>query len=598
MKTGRPRDPLTPYRVRERVMGKYRYAATQAYMLNEETGRTDRRIVLWGRLTEDNTFLPNQEFMLLAPAERDKLIFPADWDLSEITKLPSQRGRGRPAYENADQDLLYGAVWFADQVVKQLDIDRDLLEVFGGNREKMLDVVSLAIYLCVTGEPFSHMADWQDLEWYPAVRRLTPGSITRLMQTITEEDRLRFTGLRRKRLGKNNVCAVDSTTRGSCGKSLPDVAVGPDKKTPLKVPQTTEAVVYSLSSHEPLYYRTFPGNMPDSKTLRTILKDLRDAGYKAMILVTDRGYEGVRNLEMCILCHQKLITAAKVRQKKILERIRDIGDFGSKPPGMEWIAEEEVFARQYELAISLKGRGGRIVKADKARLNLYFDPVARGREQAAFQNLLDAQKCGIEECMADGIPIADEECISYAFYRLKRDKETKLVESFELDENKVKAAQECFGFFANFTLGIDYTAAEALHTYGLRDEQEKYFHSMKSRIDCDMQRSWSEKARRGCRFVEFIALIIISRIRHVWTTSESLRKTFSYIHAMILTMRQIHLYEHTGKEKQISMFLKKQILICAEFNLQIPAGCEPEYASLEIRPTKKRGRPKKQDATH
>ncbi|HRW43019.1 MAG TPA: hypothetical protein P5193_15815, partial [Microthrixaceae bacterium] len=44
-----------------------------------------------------------------------------------------------------------------------------------------------------------------------------------------------------------------------------------------------------LDSHMPIYYRTFPGNIPDSRSVETILTDLNHAGFPKVILVTDRG---------------------------------------------------------------------------------------------------------------------------------------------------------------------------------------------------------------------------------------------------------------------------------------------------------------------
>ena len=106
--------------------------------------------------------------------------------------------------------------------------------------------------------------------------------------------------------------------------------------------------------------------------------------------------------------------------------------------------------------------------------------------------------------------------------------------------------------------------------YSLRDEQEKYFYSIKTRIDCDLQRNWSERARRGARFVEFVALILISRIVHRWKTSETFSKTFRYVYAQIIAMQQIHLVEQTGKDKFITPFLEKQALICREHGIVVP----------------------------
>ena len=64
----------------------------------------------------------------------------------------------------------------------------------------------------------------------------------------------------------------------------------------------------------PGYYRTFQGNIPDSRSLQTNLADLQQAGFEDIILVTDRGYESLRNLESYIAKGQAMNTKAVLEQ--------------------------------------------------------------------------------------------------------------------------------------------------------------------------------------------------------------------------------------------------------------------------------------------
>lgn len=50
----------------------------------------------------------------------------------------------------------------------------------------------------------------------------------------------------------------------------------------------------------------------------TLLRDLNQAGFKDIILITDRGYETIRNLEMYIDKGQRVIMGAKAGQGPIL----------------------------------------------------------------------------------------------------------------------------------------------------------------------------------------------------------------------------------------------------------------------------------------
>lgn len=73
--------------------------------------------------------------------------------------------------------------------------------------------------------------------------------------------------LRAARTKDGDLCAVDSTTRSAYGSSLADIKWGKNKER-LPLDQTTEVVVYDLNTHMLIYYRTFPGNIPDSNHLR------------------------------------------------------------------------------------------------------------------------------------------------------------------------------------------------------------------------------------------------------------------------------------------------------------------------------------------
>jgi transposase len=124
-----------------------------------------------------------------------------------------------------------------------------------------------------------------------------------------------FLRLRSARLNENELCAVDSTSRTAYGDSLIDIRWGKNKEN-LPLAQTNEVVGYSLSAHMPIYYRMFPGNMPDCSSLDVILSDLSFAGFKNLVFITDRGYETIANLEKMINTEHSLIMCAKTGKRK------------------------------------------------------------------------------------------------------------------------------------------------------------------------------------------------------------------------------------------------------------------------------------------
>jgi len=276
---GRPVDPDAQYRVKLHINNGYTYASTQPPYTDPGTGKKKYRRVHWGTVDENNKFTPGSPFFLASPEERARLIFPEDWDMSEAQKLTGLRSPGRPAYVGNDQSRFYGDIWLLEQIAAKTGIRQDLEVVFDGNREIVDDILTLAMFPYLTTFNYSRVARWQKVAAAPSSRELTPKAITLLTQSITEQHRMDLLRLRAAKLGKDELCAVDSTSRSAYGWSLADIRWGKNRER-LPLAQTMEVVVYTLTSHMPVYYRTFPGNMPDSRSLETILTDLEHAGFK------------------------------------------------------------------------------------------------------------------------------------------------------------------------------------------------------------------------------------------------------------------------------------------------------------------------------
>lgn len=221
---------------------------------------------------------------------------------------------------------MYGPSWFLDNVARETGLLSDLTKVFCGNLEKVYNVLTLAYYLFLDNRTYAHIEKWQREVKTPSVHTLTCSSITRLAQGITEQNRMDLFRLRAKRMSKDEYCAVDSMSVSTYGFHLVDIRWGHNKEhLPLK--QTLEVIVYSLTSHLPFYYLELPGNEPDSRTLEMIMTELEHAGFRNIFLITDRGYESLKNLEVCIAKGQKLITSVKCGQGEPLKAITPfVGD--------------------------------------------------------------------------------------------------------------------------------------------------------------------------------------------------------------------------------------------------------------------------------
>ena len=584
-------DPDAPYRVAIHVDKGYRYASTQPAIVDPNTGKRSYRRIHWGTVDDNNRFVPGKAYLFAPIEERSKLIFPEGWDLSEIEKLSGNRRRGRPVIESQDENRLYGDIWLLEQIAEATGIRADLLKVFGGNREMTDAVMTLAMYLLCGKDTYHQMASWQRVAKAPYTKPLTSPYITMLTQKITEQNRMDLLRLRAARLKNNELCAVDSTSRSAWGDSLSDIRYGKNKDH-LPLAQTLEVVVYTLSGHMPVYYRTFAGNTPDSRSLETILHDLDHAGFKDVILITDRGYESIRNLEIYIDRKQPMIMGTKVGQKHVRKEIDAFGTFDHHPEEMEIDPKERIYYKQYDLEYQTEGRRDNIKRADRLKLNLYFDPMRRSSELIDLDVAIKAQKGSLDKLLKDQLPLDDDVTIkkAYCYFKLDYNETTRLLKGFSLDEKKVDRKKREAGFFANTTLQIDADPMAAQHHYRLRDEQEKYFRMMKGLMGADRQRNWSESGKTGRLFILFVAQILGCYLGNIRKTK--LNEDFDSIADVLGEMRPIRYIEHPNTKGFITPFIGRQVDICEAFDFDIPEGCAPEYV---VRKTNKgkRGRPRK-----
>ena len=588
----RPVNPEAQYRVKPHATHGYTYASTRRPCINPDTGEKTYPYIHWGTVDDDMKFIPGSPFFQASPEERSKLIFPESWDMSEAKLITGLRTPGRPEYNGEDQNRFYGDIWLLEQITTVTGIRKDLESVFAGNREIVNDILTLAMFPYLTKFNYSRVARWQKVAAAPSMRELTPKAITLLTQSITEQHRMDLLRLRAARLGKDELCAVDSTSRSAYGWSLADIRWGKNRER-LPLEQTSEVVVYTLSSHMPVYYRTFPGNMPDSRSLDSIFADLEHAGFKDLVLITDRGYESLRNLEKYILRGQSMVMCAKTGQKRIADVIRGLGEFGTRPEEMQVDPEAMVYHKQYDIDYEVEGTRHATKRSDRLKLNLYFDPVRRGLELMELDIALSFQETALAGLLESKEPLGDDAWIKreFCYYKVIYNPATRAVESYDRNENKISKARSLSGFFAVMTHGVDYDAMAAFRAYRLRDEQEKYFQQMKDQMVSDRQRNWSEEGKTGRLFILFVSLILSSYVRHIWKSTR-LHELFPSSLDVVDEMRPIRLIEHTNRTKVITPFVGAQVDICAAFDFEIPEGCAPAYVSRQKQP-RKRGRPPK-----
>ena len=456
----------------------HRYASTQPFTRDPVTGKKKYSRVHWGRVTEDLKFLPNFKFEN-SPKIWATLDFPSEWDISEVKKLEKhnkdhQPKVGRPAYDGDDLNRQYGDIWLLEQVAEKVHLYKDLLSVFDGNREMVNDVLTLAIFPYITEFNFNRVERWQRIAKAPSDRVLSPTAVTLLTQSLTEQNRMDLFRRRIGRLKNDDMVAIDSTSKSSYGDSLSFIRWGKNKEG-IKLPQTNEVVVYSLKTHMPIYYRSFPGNMTDSRTLTMIYKDLEDAGFKDIPVITDRGYEKIETLETHIRKNRPLIMCTKTSQRIVSSVIDSLGvmETGLRPDCMELDIEEGLYCYQCDVPYDMVSKHGKVKPTRELKLNLYLDSVRRSRECMKVESDIELQRLALVQALEDALVVSDEDTFrsEFSYYHLILDKDTGRLTGYAVNSTKVSKTIRLSGYIAIISLKVGGDAKAIWRFYKLRDEQ-------------------------------------------------------------------------------------------------------------------------------
>lgn len=565
MKRGRPTKVETPFKIIIHNNGGRRYASTKVAILSPN-GKKVFRHKHWGVIDENDKFTPNQTFLMTPSDERDKLMFPDNIDLTSIAGVTNVKV-DTPLFEPGYKDRQFGPTWFLDKVADVTGTKADLLKVFNGNEELVREILTLAYFPFVDNLSYSHLSQWQEEVRSPTRISLTSKRITLLTQAITAQNRLDFFKCRAARVDKEEYCAVDSTSISTYGFNLVDIRWGRNKEH-LPLQQFVEVVVYSLTSHMPIFYIELPGNIPDCVTIEMILHKLEEAGFHNLVIITDRGYDSLKNIELYISKRQKVITCVKTGQGDVFKKIQKIDLSQGIPSGMEYDPDTEIYYKQYNCKHTVKDSNGEEIESDNLRVNIFFSVQGRANMLRNYQNEVSNQTEIAEKLIKENKDV--KKSLSTQLNLLELEIKDKKLLSYTIKEKPRQKLLATAGFFASKTIGLEITPLEAMCNYGMRDEQEKCFQLKKSPLHQDRIRAWTETSKHGRTFICFVGLILASYVRHIWIKDDYLKKKYGSTEDILGQMRTIRCFEHDDQITFITPFIGDQVEICKAFGFELP----------------------------
>ncbi|MCL2889549.1 MAG: IS1634 family transposase [Eggerthellaceae bacterium] len=523
----------------------YAYEAT--YVWNKEKQQSRAKRTLIGRVNpETGEVTPTDGRMKRASAEKPK-------------KQPPKQGP-EPLPEH--RRLFYGATYLLDMIGEKTGVAEDLRRCFPNEYEQIL---SIAYYLLLEDKnPLYRFEKWSSTHRHPFEKDITSQRSSELFMGITEDAVQKFFRLQGRRRMDDEHWAYDTTSFSSFSETLKQVQYGYNKEDD-RLPQFNLALVFGQRSGLPFYYRKLAGNIPDVKTVKTLLSDFEGIGLRKVKLVMDKGFFSIDNINGLMKERLKFLISVKTSLslvRKELDRVYD--DFRTF----------EHYNEDYQLysttvtcdwAYSQKRhyKGDTLEGKRRVYIHLYYNIDRAAEDQKNF----DRRLMGLKQEILSGKRVPEHEG-QYKKYFLIKETPVRGIR-VTVNEDAVTKAKRYYGFFAllsNEKMG----SIEALELYRNKDVTEKAFGDLKERLNMRRTLVSSEQGLNGKLFVEFIALIYLSYLKKQMQQAH-LFKDYTMT-GLLDKLDVIECFLHPGHKLHIGEILEKQKLIYAALDIPPPSS--------------------------
>ena len=389
----------------------------------------------------------------------------------------------------------YGVYAVFRGIVEELALDKLIRKHFPEKADEILTVMQ---YMLCEGNIMYYLPDWQEEKMNSMQELLTSSELSRLFAGIDGNARIAFFNdwIRRKKM--KEYIAYDVTSISRCGKGMLNAEWGYNRDKE-KLPQINLGMYYGEESMLPLYYRIYPGSIPDKAHLRYMAEDTGLLSCRKVKFVMDRGFYSADNLNYLTGRNCRFIIALPGHLKycrKLIAKHRN-----------EIVNHSECYlgtGMPYGKAYEVNELGFRM------KVHVYYDP-----EKAAIDGTnLHAEIAKMEKELSE-MEEPPSKTLQYDryFYINRSSKDGSL--AFRRNPSAIDKALDQCGFFLIAETDFTKTTAEILEIYRRRDVIEKSFDSLKN--DLDMRRLYvhSDETAEGKAFVAFLALIVRSRMQNL-----------------------------------------------------------------------------------
>lgn len=458
--------------------------------------------------------------------------------------------------------LYYGATYLLKCFAENLGVEQDLRVCFPDTYKQLL---SVAFYLILEeSTPLYRFEKWHQTHKHPYGEDITSPRSSELFSGITDAQINAFFRLQGRRRVEEEYWAYDSTSISSYSETLKQIQYGLNKEND-KLPQLNLLMVFGEQSGIPFYYRKLAGNIPDSKTVKHLLKELDILNFGKTKFVMDRGFYSEANINSMYKEHIKFLVGVRISLKIVSEQLDkvydDIRSFQNFAPDIRTYGVTVPVEWNYSLERPYKGD----VIREKRRmyLHLYYNLDRGAEDEAAF----DQKIAGLLQELKEDKRIKSHEPDYEKYFEVKRTPKRGI--TVYVKEDALRKKRRCFGYFALIS-NEKMDVFTALHVYRMKDIVEKGFGNIKERLNMRRLLVSSERSLSGKIFVEFIALILISHLNQKMK-EKNLYKNYT-MGQLLDKLDVIECFEDPGYSLRIGELLTSQKELYEKLDVKIPTS--------------------------
>lgn len=457
--------------------------------------------------------------------------------------------------------LKTGAYMIIDKAAKDLELDTKLQDSFGAKAAGIM--LDLAAYSIITeGNAAQYYPDYAYNHplFTPDMKCYSDSFISDFLRSIKENQRQDFLDQwNADRCKRERIYISYDSTNKNCQAGDIDIVEFGAAKVDAGLPIFNYAVGYDVNNREPLMYEKYSGSINDFSQLQFMVDKIKGYGYKNIGFILDRGYFSKDNLSYMDNSGFSFIIMVKGIKDFISSQVRKLkGTFENN-----WgnrIEEFEVYGKTVHTFVYASD-------TKKRYIHIYYSAAKAVGERARLEEKIHEMQRFMEQH-------EDKEYeFGPAFHKYFHMHYNKENGHFVYGEPKLPVIQdelELCGYFAIIS-SEKMDAKDALNLYKSRDVSEKLFRGDKSYLGNRSLRVQSDEAAGAKIFVEFVALIVRSRMYVLLKDEmEKLDKKPNYmtVPAAIRELEKIELVRQTdGKYRMDHAVTATQKIILKAFDM-------------------------------